>query len=363
MSQALELAPARYPPGAINVNWFGLFNAVSWQIVLGAPMILYAKSLGASATILGVVAALTPLLVILQIPAAHWLPRYGYRRFILAGWGTRTVFIFGVAAVPLLTFIPPWSRLGLVLLCLFGFNLIRGMASGAWLPWMTELIPHELRGRFLSRDNAFGQAGSLLSLAASAVVLRGSPRPWQFAVVFLISAIGATVSLYFCRRIPDVTAAETMKRSGHRVPWRAMLMWQPFFRLMVFNLLWVAMAGGLGVFTVAYLKARAGYSESRILYVSAVSIIGGLVTLRWVGRFLDREGSRLVLRISLLVMAMILLGWWAVAGRLVSPATATVAVLNLASGIAGTNFNIANSRLLMATMPLMGAITSSRYSR
>lgn len=308
------------------------------------------------------VAALTPLLVILQIPAAHWLPRYGYRRFILAGWGTRTVFIFGVAAVPLLTFIPPWSRLGLVLLCLFGFNLIRGMASGAWLPWMTELIPHELRGRFLARQRfragrepaVAGRVGRRLARQSPPVAVCGRvshQRHRRHGEPLLLPAHTR------CHRGRDDEA------SGHRVPWRTMLMWQPFFRLMVFNLLWVAMAGGLGVFTVAYLKARAGYSESRILYVSAVSIIGGLVTLRWVGRFLDREGSRLVLRISLLVMAMILLGWWAVAGRLVSPATATVAVLNLASGIAGTNFNIANSRLLMATMPLMGAITSSRYSR
>ena len=60
-----------YPAGATNANWFSMFNAVSFQITLGSPMILYAKSIGATATVLGIIAALTPLLTIAQIPAAR----------------------------------------------------------------------------------------------------------------------------------------------------------------------------------------------------------------------------------------------------------------------------------------------------
>ena len=40
-------ARSAYPPGALNINGFSFFNAVSFQIVLGAPVILFAKSLGA----------------------------------------------------------------------------------------------------------------------------------------------------------------------------------------------------------------------------------------------------------------------------------------------------------------------------
>jgi hypothetical protein len=37
--------------------WFSAFNALSFQVVLAGPMVLYAKTLGASATVLGIVAA------------------------------------------------------------------------------------------------------------------------------------------------------------------------------------------------------------------------------------------------------------------------------------------------------------------
>src|SRR5512143_3489656 len=90
-----------FPPGLHNAYLFSTFNAFSYQVVLNSPMVLYAKSLGASATILGVFAGMMPLLVIFQIPAANHIPRLGFRRFVYAGWGTRVMFIFGMALVPL----------------------------------------------------------------------------------------------------------------------------------------------------------------------------------------------------------------------------------------------------------------------
>ena len=42
-----------FPAGLHNAFPFSTFNALSFQIVLGSPMVLYAKTLGASATVLG----------------------------------------------------------------------------------------------------------------------------------------------------------------------------------------------------------------------------------------------------------------------------------------------------------------------
>src|SRR3954462_3724220 len=63
------------------------FNALSYQVILSSPMVLYAKSLGASATVLGIIAVMMPLLVIFQIPAAKHLVRLAYKKFVFAGWG------------------------------------------------------------------------------------------------------------------------------------------------------------------------------------------------------------------------------------------------------------------------------------
>jgi len=111
-------------------------------------MILYAKSLGASSTVLGILSGMMPLLVITQLPAARFVNRIGYRRFILTGWSIRVALIFGIAVVPLTgRFLDATTRLVLVLGLLLVFNISRGISSAAWLPWITELVPVSLRGR------------------------------------------------------------------------------------------------------------------------------------------------------------------------------------------------------------------------
>src|SRR2546426_6547506 len=115
---------ASFPPGMANAFVFATFNALSFQIVLGSPMVLYAKSLDASATVLGIIAGMMPLLVIFQIPAAAHIARVGYKKFVYAGWGMRVAFIFGLALVPGTGgFLGRATQLALVLFLLFGFNL------------------------------------------------------------------------------------------------------------------------------------------------------------------------------------------------------------------------------------------------
>src|SRR3954465_3764744 len=105
------LPVSRLPEGLHHAFWFALFNAFSFQIVLGSPMVLYAKSLEASATVLGIISGMMPLLVIFQIPAANYVDRVGYKRFVYAGWGARVSVIFVMALVPLTSgFLNPTTR-------------------------------------------------------------------------------------------------------------------------------------------------------------------------------------------------------------------------------------------------------------
>src|SRR5947208_16826253 len=96
-----EAQKTSFPAGLHNAFLFSGFNALSYPLVLSSPMVLYARTLGASATVLGIIAGMMPLLVIFQIPAASYIARVGFKRFVYAGWGTRVLFIFVMALVPL----------------------------------------------------------------------------------------------------------------------------------------------------------------------------------------------------------------------------------------------------------------------
>ena len=348
------------PGGAKNVWGFSFANAIAFQITLGAPTVLYAMSLGASATVLGLITALTPLLSIFQIPAAYFMARVGYRRFILAGWGLRNIFVAAIAVIPLLVFLDAPTKLVALLSCLFAFNLLRGIASGAWLPWISDIIPEPVRGLFLSRDQTFQQTGSLLALLVASVTLGGKQvAPWQYSVAFVISMIAGFVSLAFISRVPETGATPLPSaQTNQPVPWRAILAYPPFRRLVLFNVLYQFAIGSLSVFSVAFVRdsPQYGYTSGQILLASASAFLGAMISLPVVGRVIDRTGSRPILRAALALYALLIAGWALLAGGLVPAHIAALLIPGLffGYGVATGNFNIANLRLTMSTMPPLG---------
>lgn len=322
--------------------------------MMGAPIILYAKSLGASSTVLGIIASFTPLMTVFQLPAAQHLERYGYREFILMGWSLRTVFIFVVAIVPVLAFLDNPSKMAVLLAALFIFNLLRGISSTAWMPWITELVPEAKRGRFLSIDQLFMYGGCLLSLLASAFVMTGHVDPWEYSLVFLISALGGTASLFFIKRIPEVAKGEAVRQSSQKVPWRAMLEYAPFRTLLTFNVLYMAVIGSLGVFTVEFLREQSRLDVGTVLYLSAFSFLGALAVLPFLGSIIDTVGSKPLLRAGTGTFALVISVWCLMAAGVVPVTLWLVAGLNFLAGAASANFNLANVRITMVTMPVMG---------
>jgi MFS family permease len=349
-----EISPA-FPPGLPNAFLFATFNALSFQMMLGSPMILYAKSLQASATVLGIIAGMMPLLVIFQIPAANHVARIGYKRFVYAGWGIRVVFIFAMALVPVTSgFLEPTSQLALLLFLLFGFNLSRGISSAAWLPWITTLVPIQLRGRYLARDATCVHVASCAAFLFAAVCLGQSPRGWQFALLFTFSGVMGAVSLVFLKRVPDVRPPEQEVTAKIGVPWRAIASHPPFRKLLHLNVAWSIAYGGIATFTVAYLRAEAGLAEGSIMLVTGLAFLGGLAGLAWFESRTDRLGSKPVLMFCLAVWIVILAGWIAFSGKLITPRIPLVLTLHLAMGFAFALVNMNHTRLAMVIAPVMG---------
>jgi len=348
-------SPAEFPPGLHNAFWFAAFNALSFQVVLASPMILYAKSLGASATIVGVIAGMMPLLVIFQIPAASHINRIGYRRFVLGGWSTRVAFIFAIAAVPLMgAFLDAKNRLGLLLALLFCFNLSRGISSCAWLPWITLLVPGDLRGRYVARDAAVQNLASFATFLVASATLAGEARAWQFAALFAFSGLMGGVSLLFLKRIPDVPTIEEPRSAVTPVPWLAMIRHPPFFKLLRTLIGWSIAYGGMTAFSVAFLKMECRMPEGEILLVGSVSFLGGVSSLGLLGSRLDKLGSKPVLGFACVSWLFVLTGWILVAGKLVAASIALVLTLQFSMGLLAALASMANQRLAMAVVPVRG---------
>ena len=344
-----------FPAGMHHAYLFSTFNAFSFQIVLNSPMVLYAKTLGASATVLGIIAGMMPLLVIFQIPAASYIPCLGFKRFVYAGWGTRVMFIFAMALVPLSgIFLKAETRLALMLMLLFCFNLSRGISSCAWLPWITALVPAPLRGKYLARDAAVQNLASFITFLLAGACLAGDPRPWQFCILFAFSAIMGAVSLTFLKRIPDAEMSEEIRASKGRVPWLEMVRYPPFKKLLCALVGFSISYGGLTAFVVAFLKTETGMPEGHILLVNSIAFLGGLTSLWLLGSRLDRLGSKPVLTFCFAAWVGVLGGWISLSGGVLPVRLLSVLMLQLLMGLLAAVIQMAITRLAMAVIPVMG---------
>jgi MFS family permease len=341
------------PAGTAWANWFALLNAFSWPIMLGTPLFLYAKSIGAGDFALGVLAALPPLLAILHIPGAHLMPRTGYRRMMILGWGSRTVLIFVLALTTLMFHNNLW-RLAGVFFCITVFSMLRGLSGGAWMPWMTELIPPDVRGKFFLRDQLYGQSGNLLAIIASALFLLGHPRAAQFSLPFLFAGAGGVASVLCLMRVPDISAPEHHVQAGEKTRIIQMLQHKHFRQLCIFNIFYMLVLGGLTVFAVAFLRSGAKFSESTIVLLSGMYALGGVLSLFWCGAVIDRIGSKPIMMLSLAAFVLVFIGWWAVAGKIMPASPVIVGLLYLLMGVAGMNFAAANNRLQSLNIPKSG---------
>jgi MFS family permease len=92
-----------------------------------------------------------------------------------------------------------------------------------------------------------------------------------------------------------------------------------------------------------------------VLNLSALSFLGALAVLPFSGWMVDSVGSKPLMRAAIGLFAIVTAGWGLVAANVLPDSSTLVALLNLGAGVASANFNLANVRITMATMPKTGA--------
>jgi MFS family permease len=107
-------------------------------------------------------------------------------------------------------------------------------------------------------------------------------------------------------------------------------------------------------FTVAFLKTETGMSEGMILLVNSVSFLGGLGSLWFLGSRLDHLGSKPVLTFCFSAWVAVLAGWIMLSGGVFPARLSVVLLLQFMMGLLAALIQMANTRLAMAIIPVMG---------
>jgi MFS family permease len=296
-----RLTVAQQEQAKADLLRFTALNALSFEILAGQILILFARQVGASLAQIGLLAALLPFASVIQLGVAPLVNRYGPRTVMLVGWGART------AVAALLFLVPVAAARGgapaatqVLVTVMAGFYLCRALGMSSWLPILQEIVAPEDRGQYLSRQEFLRQVSIVLIALITALYLLGAPSVDRYLHVMGVGVLAAAVSLIFLARVPNVgSMAEPLDRDYLR---RAMapLRDPTYARYLGFSVVLRMILSAYAPFIIVFLSEGLGLSASAVIAVNTVGSLGAIATLALWGHGSDRFGAKPVLAFSLL---------------------------------------------------------------
>jgi len=339
--------------GIHNAYTFQIFNAISWMIVLGMPLILLAKFFNASATTIGILTALPPLLAMLQLPASHYVDRIGYRKMMMYGWTSRAFFILVIAFTPFFARSVSNNLLLLIIIfSMFMYSLLRGFTSCAWMPWISSIIPNDLRGQYVAREQFSINVTGFFLLILLGIFMGKNPDAFRFAFIFFISTISAFISTIFLNRIPiPPNHIEENTNFNFTSNVKTILKDRNFQTYMLFVFLISFSLCSIGSFTILFLKDRVGIQENFILYFGALSTLGVLLSVLLWGKYVDFFGCKPIATISIFGIITYLLILFLFSTNVIPTGIISIGLVYFFMGICGGGYVVSGAKLSMYTVP------------
>ena len=275
------------------------FSGGAAALTTGVILTAFALHLGASNTMIGVLASIPFLAQLLQLPAIGLVERTRKRKLIAvatsivgrAMLAVMAFLAFFAGTVPLLAFLAAQ-----LILCGLG-----AVGTCAWNSWMRDLAPEERLGQVFARRTVWLTAISLVLGLAAALALdltrAGSfERNLVFAGMFAVGCVTGLVSARVVGAMPEpLMPARGPVRLGALM--REPLRDANFGRLLVFVASWQFAINFATPFFTVFIVRQLHFNVSFVMVLSVASQIANILSLRMWGTLSDRFANKSVLAI------------------------------------------------------------------
>lgn len=286
-------------------NMLGSFHS----IICGGgttSMIGLATELGANDLAFGVLAAIPQMAALMQLPFSVMVNRTHKRKQYILTWGVfaRALWIsFGL--VPYIIPMAPATVQLWTIIFLMGIACgCNSLVNVCWVPWMSDLAPIEIRGRWLSiRESILAAANVLIGLFV-ANLLDTLPADTRYAIIFIIGGVVGMLDLFCFGFCEDIYTAPPVKQSLFGA-FRDVLKNKPFMNLTIMWTFWCFASNLSAVFMTPYAMNEMGLSFMQIMLFStiAAAVVSMFVMPAW-GRMIDRFGCKNVLWVACIMASM-----------------------------------------------------------
>ena len=300
--------------GLKNVIRDGLTTQMMVTLTGGTFLVAFTLKLGASNAVIGLLAAIPPLAMIIQIPSIYLVEKYRIRRAIsaYASLISRLPWFF-IALIPLFFSID--IALPLFLVAFLLHSSFAAIGGCSWNSWMRDLVPQNKLGVFFSKRMALATAlGIVLSLAAGYYIdfsreLFPDNELYGYSVLFFLGFLAGMIGVYFISKIPEPRMIHAEKKVNFFELLRQPLRDINFKNLLIFLGSWNFAVNLAAPFFIVYMLKRLQFDVSVVIIFVVLSQIMNLVFFRMWGKFSDRFSNKSVLRVCGPLFILTILAW------------------------------------------------------
>ncbi len=197
------LSPGQIKKGRNTYNLFQFINALSFPLINGSIITLFAIKLGADANFLGILSGFNYLAFTLVVLGKALEPTFGMSRVMAWAWLLRSLCMIPILSAIFFALHDNYSMaLFMILISNVGFNVTRGPGFVANNPIIVMLSTPQTRGKYLSFTLMLSFGGTILSTIALGLLLRISQSFQSYTILLAVGIVLGLWSSYLLFLLP-----------------------------------------------------------------------------------------------------------------------------------------------------------------
>ncbi len=287
-------------------------NSIAIRLTfIGSIFVLYLSELGINKTLLGTIISILPFFNILSVFVAPKVARVGVRKVFIYS------FICRYLVWALIVF-SPWVReifnqnimVLMIILVVIVFAILRMLNLVSILPWNQEFIPASIRGKFFARRMVFANAANIITVTLAGLYIEQTDGIAPFNILFIIGVVFGLISAWEAWHFPGGRPKEPEKADNSALQ----AIFQPLkdrnYRKFILGMGLITLAESLFTYVALYMREAVGLSAGNVVLLQTGSLIGGAVSSTLWGWASDRFGSKPVLHLNMVLIALLPILWF-----------------------------------------------------
>ncbi|MDR2966088.1 MAG: MFS transporter [Treponema sp.] len=298
----MTLSPYKLRKAREVYTYFNVLNSVSWNLLVGVIITLFALRLGATPTYIGFLSSAFYISLFL-LPLGKILAK----RFSIIGvfsvtWILRSLCMLFAVAAPFFDYAGQRkTALALILLGVFLFHGFRGIGMIGNNPVLSNLAAGPDRGSFMTQIQIIGSSIGMAGSFVIAMILGMEPPVFIFSILLIIGVITGVLSGKAIRKVPE-PPIEKDRQEMNLVSIFKDAFSQDSLKHFMFILFLVVMVSGVTrTFAVVYAREVFEHNDGLISLYSVFGGLGYLIAGLSIKFLVDRLGAKPLFLVCLIL--------------------------------------------------------------